>query len=89
MDYNIGDIVISKAGRDKDSFLVVMDMIDDDKLLLADGKLRKAENPKKKKIKHVHKINAKSSLIYDKIMSNEKISNALIRKELERIKEEI
>ncbi|EDS72356.1 hypothetical protein [Anaerofustis stercorihominis] len=89
MDYNVGDIVISKAGRDKGSFLVVIGFLDDDKLLLADGRLRKTENPKKKKIKHITKINAKSTLICDKIKCNEKIPNALIRKEIERIKEEI
>ena len=89
MDYNVGDIVISKAGRDKGSFLVVIGFLDDDKLLLADGSLRKTENPKKKKIKHITKINAKSTLICDKIKCNEKIPNALIRKEIERIKEEI
>ena len=89
MDYNVGDIVISKAGRDKCSFLVVIGFLDDDKLLLADGRLRKTENPKKKKIKHITKINAKSTLICDKIKCNEKIPNALIRKEIERIKEEI
>ena len=40
MDYNVGDIVISKAGRDKGSFLVVIGFLDDDKLLLADGRVR-------------------------------------------------
>jgi len=89
MDYNFGDIVLSKAGRDKGSLLVVVGFLDDDKLLLADGKVRKIENPKRKKIKHIAQINVKSTLICDKIKCNEKIPNALIRKEIERIKEEI
>lgn len=48
-DYNIGDVVLSKAGRDKGSYLVIIGFKDNDKVFLVDGKLRKVENPKLKK----------------------------------------
>ncbi|MGO5358697.1 RNA-binding protein [Anaerofustis sp. LCP19S3_F7] len=89
MKYEIGDLVLSKAGRDKSSFLIVVGVLDDKMVFLADGKSRKIEKPKLKKIKHISKINVKSTLICDKIKYNEKIPNALIRKEIERIKEEL
>ncbi|MGN8914490.1 RNA-binding protein [Anaerofustis butyriciformans] len=89
MKYEIGDLVLSKAGRDKASFLIVVGVLDDKMVFLADGKSRKIEKPKLKKIKHISKINVKSTLICDKIKYNEKIPNALIRKEIERIKEEL
>lgn len=89
MKYEIGDLVLSKAGRDKASFLIVVGVLDNKMVFLADGKSRKIEKPKLKKIKHISKINVKSTLICDKIKRNEKIPNALIRKEIERIKEEL
>ena len=89
MKYEIGDLVLSNAGRDKGSFLIVVGVLDNNLVFLADGKSRKIEKPKLKKIKHISKINVKSTLICDKIECNEKIPNALIRKEIERIKEEL
>lgn len=89
MKYEIGDLVLSNAGRDKGSFLIVVGVLDNNLIFLADGKSRKIEKPKLKKIKHISKINVKSTLICDKIKCNEKIPNALIRKEIERIKEEL
>lgn len=46
-----GRIVRSLAGRDKGSFLVVI-KADGDFLYLADGKERRLDAPKKKRIKH-------------------------------------
>lgn len=50
----IGSVVISKAGRDADRFFVVIAHSDDKKhVLVADGALRKVDNPKRKKLKHI------------------------------------
>ncbi len=46
-----GRIVRSLAGRDKGKFLVVV-KADGDFLYLADGKERRLDSPKKKRIKH-------------------------------------
>lgn len=47
-----GRIVLSKAGRDKDYFLAVVGA-EGDYLLLADGKERPLERPKRKNAKHL------------------------------------
>jgi ribosomal protein L14E/L6E/L27E len=47
-----GTIIKSKAGRDKGSLLMVL-AVEDPYVLLADGRGRKLEKPKRKKIKHV------------------------------------
>lgn len=47
-----GSIVISKAGRDKGKRFVVV-AIENEYAFLADGDLRKADKPKKKKLKHI------------------------------------
>lgn len=48
-----GRFVRSLSGRDKGMILVVVGVTDEGYLLLADGKTRKLETPKKKKQKHV------------------------------------
>lgn len=50
--YAVGDIVLSKAGRDKNKFMVVV-REEGEFLYLADGKVRKLSSPKKKRIKHI------------------------------------
>jgi ribosomal protein L14E/L6E/L27E len=47
----IGKIVISKAGRDKGRFAVVVGY--DGYVLIADGKEHKLSKPKRKNIKHI------------------------------------
>lgn len=47
-----GMIVKSTSGHDKDSFYVVVDM-DGDFCLIADGRRRKVEHPKRKNAKHL------------------------------------
>ena len=49
----IGSVVRSRAGRDSGRDFLVIGILDEEYVLLADGDLRKAEKPKKKKIKHL------------------------------------
>ena len=51
MDIARSDIVKSAAGRDKGKLFFVLEA-EEDFLLLADGKTRKLESPKRKKRKH-------------------------------------
>ena len=57
MDIKIGQIVISKAGRDKGMVFVVVEIKDDNHVLLADGKTRRLLKPKLKKLKHLQPTN--------------------------------
>ena len=52
MDIVIGSVVRSKAGHDKGDLFLVVDM-SDGYAYVSDGKLRRVEKPKKKKIKHL------------------------------------
>ena len=56
INFQIGQIVFSKQGRDKGMPFVVLD-IQDEYLYLADGKYRLIAKPKKKKLKHVQPTN--------------------------------
>ena len=50
----VGQVVESKAGRDKGVFMIIYSIIDDKYVTVVDGSYRKIENPKKKKLKHLH-----------------------------------
>ncbi len=78
----IGQIVRSKAGRDKDRWMLIVG-IDGDYVFLADGDLRKISRPKRKKIKHITKTQSVITSIQKDLLSNKKIQNAEIRKLLE------
>ena len=80
MDLQIkpGDIVRSKAGRDKDRYFIVI-RCEDVFAYVCDGDLRKTDKPKKKKIKHVNKTNTLLELDFDNI------SNSEIRKMLKKV----
>lgn len=84
-DISIGQIVISTAGRDKDDKFVVLCIIDSQYVYISDGDTRKLERPKKKKLKHLKKLNFVAEDIKDKLESCEKLSNSEIRKLLKYI----
>ena len=50
-----GDLVISLAGRDKGNIFLVVN-VEQDYAFLVDGKIRKVQNLKKKKIKHIKSV---------------------------------
>lgn len=52
MNYKIGDIVMSVAGHDKGFYYVVLE-VDGEFVLVANGKTRLIDKPKRKKAKHV------------------------------------
>ena len=54
-EIQIGDIVLSLKGRDKQNTFLVVD-IKDEFAYLVDGKVRKTTKPKKKNLKHIKKI---------------------------------
>lgn len=56
MEFQVGMVVKSKAGRDKDTFLVVV-AVQRQTILVADGKKRLLESPKQKNAKHLSKTN--------------------------------
>ena len=81
MDIVRSDIVKSTAGRDKGKFFFVL-AEEEDVLLLADGKTRKLENPKRKKRKHTEFAARYQCRVAEKIRSDDKITNCELRKTL-------
>ena len=81
MDISKSDIVISLAGRDKDQLFYVIE-IEDNYVFLADGKGRKLENPKRKKLKHVRRVSRTETRVAVKIQNGDKVLNSELRRDL-------
>lgn len=84
-NFQVGQFIRSKAGRDKDRIFIIIDKIDENYLLLVDGDLRKVESPKKKKIKHIVPIDLVSDDIKIKLLEGKKVTNLMIRREIEKL----
>lgn len=84
-NFQVGQFIRSKAGRDKDRIFIIIDKIDENYLLLVDGDLRKVESPKKKKIKHIASVDLASDDIKSKLAEGKKVTNLMIRREIEKL----
>ena len=83
MEDHTGWIVRSNAGRDKDGIFCVVG-VDQQMLLLADGKRRKVEKPKPKKPGHVRYLTDQAHMYDHPAIEKLKQGKALTDKELRR-----
>jgi ribosomal protein L14E/L6E/L27E len=78
----LGTVAISLAGRDKGRYFVVIEVLDNGYVKVADGSLRKVDNAKKKKLKHLKLKPVTIPTIKQKILDGEKIYDYDIRSHL-------
>ena len=72
----------STRGRDANKCFLVVEIIDEAYVLISDGRSRKIEKPKKKKIKHLVHLGEGSKEINEKLQSKVPLTNKEIRKAL-------
>ena len=75
--FNLGQIVLSKQGRDKGQCYVVVGF-SNGKVLVADGKYKLLEKPKSKNALHLKCENFVDDEISTKLQQNKKINNQMI-----------
>lgn len=90
-DVDRGSIVLSLSGHDKANLFFVVGFEGENYLLLADGKFRPVDHPKKKKRKHCKVMSAEGmERITEKLKTGRKINDAELRKALKLfLKEEV
>lgn len=76
MEISKWDIVRAEAGREKGKLFLVL-AEEDNYLLLADGKTRTVEKPKRKKRRHVRFVDGMPD---DRTKSSERITNSELRR---------
>lgn len=75
----IGQIVRIKKGREQDQLAVIIDILDDRYVLLADGEKRKYDRPKKKNINHIEGTPYISSEVRKSLLETNRVSNGKLR----------
>ena len=80
-DIQISDVVISVRGRDQGELFYVIGR-EGEYLLLANGKNRTLDEPKRKKQKHVEKVLRSETRVAVKLLSGDKVLNGELRRDL-------
>lgn len=62
-----GDIVYSKSGRDEGRYFVVVEVVDDTFVRIADGDLRRIRNAKLKNVRHLRATGDRLERIAEKL----------------------
>ncbi|MBR5237011.1 MAG: RNA-binding protein [Clostridia bacterium] len=88
MEVFAGDIVYSKAGRDKGKPFIVLEVLDAQYVMLADGRKRRIDKPKKKKMKHLLKSGHAAEQIGEKLRGGMKVTNPDLKKALAELLED-
>ena len=79
--FQISDVVTTTAGRDQGGLFYVIGT-DGDYLMLANGKDRTLEKPKRKKLKHIQKVLRSETRVAEKLMRGDKVLNSELRRDL-------
>ncbi len=78
----LGRIAVSTAGRDRKRAFLVVGLSGEGYVLLADGRLRKIDRPKKKKLRHVRLESAVAEDVRSQLSEGIKVQDAQIRKSI-------
>ena len=81
MSIGIADVVVSINGRDEGKRFLVVGM-ENDYSMIADGKGRRSEKPKRKKNKHLRLEGRAGEQIAIKLIAGDKVTNNEIRRAL-------
>ena len=87
-DIMISDVVVSTAGRDQGNLFYVVGT-DPIYLMLANGKDRTLEKPKRKKRKHTQKVLRSETRVAAKLISGDKVLNSELRRDLAYLSREL
>ena len=80
----VGAIVVSKMGRDEGRSFVVIQEVDSDFVLLADGRLRTMDHLKKKRRKHLQTTGIVVEELRTRLLNGGTVENHEVRSWLKR-----
>ena len=87
-NYDVSDVVEATAGRDAGKWFYVI-ATEDQFVMLANGKDRPLEKPKRKKCKHVRKVLRPDTRVAQKLISGDKVLNSELRRDLAYLSREV
>lgn len=74
-DIRLGQLVISKMGRDKGRLCVVVRRLDDCVVLIADGQMHKFSRPKRKNVRHLIRLNNVDAVLEGKLAKDAEVTD--------------
>lgn len=77
-----GDIAVSRAGHDEGRVYLIVKIVGEDFCLASDGRLRKLDNPKMKRFKHLYKIDGREDIA--KLLDEGNITDKAVSAELKK-----
>lgn len=80
--WEIGSVVLAKAGRDKGKAFLIVGTLGETYVLIANGTSRSIDKPKKKKRRHLELKPHQVPDIQEKIQNGRKVFDAEIKKSL-------
>ena len=83
----IGRLAWSKAGRDKGRLFIITAVADDNHVMVADGDIRRADKPKKKKLKHLAITEKTAEIVSEAFRSKRKPLDAELREAIRQVRE--
>ncbi|WP_101773957.1 KOW domain-containing RNA-binding protein [Peptostreptococcus faecalis] len=83
---SVGQLVVASCGRDKGKKFFIVRIIDENYVLISDGKSRKLDKPKLKKIKHLNINNFVNEKLKKLLQNGNNITDSFIRAELDKLK---
>lgn len=75
----LGQLVKVVQGRERGQFAVIIKILDNKYVLLADGDKRKYDRPKKKSINHIELLKNISPEVRDSLLETNRVSNGKLR----------
>lgn len=75
----IGQVVRIMQGRERGQYAIVIRVIDDRYVLLADGEKRKYDRPKKKNIHHIEIMDFTSPEVQNSLLETGRVTNGKLR----------
>lgn len=76
----LGSIVISKAGRDEGRTFLVVESLDDEYVLISDGRTHKMGKLKKKKRKHLKSVSEPINEIVSRLTDGQPVLDHEVRR---------
>lgn len=78
----LGRVVRSTAGRDEGKYFIICGVLDENFVLIIDGRFHKLSNPKKKNIKHLQLIKETIKVLTEKFKKGTKVFDSEVYKAL-------
>jgi large subunit ribosomal protein L14e len=75
----LGQVVRVLQGREASKYMIIIEIVDDRYVLLADGDKRKTNRPKKKNLHHIEMVDYVSPEVQNSLLETGRVTNGKLR----------